>query len=70
MNTLKLNIRMLTALRGRRGLDENNDSQDEKIFQMKPEEIVRECSRWYLGCDWATDIAHWMVAVGAKPDNF
>lgn len=61
---------MMMALRGRRGLDENDTSQDDAIRQMSPGRIVRECAAWELGDGaWASRIAAWMVSAGANPKD-
>jgi hypothetical protein len=63
--------RMMKALRGRRDLEYNDSSQDEKILKMTPVQIVRECVAWELGDpSWADQIAHWMVAARARPQDF
>lgn len=59
---------MLYALRGRRGLEESDASQDSRILAMAPEQMVRECAAWELGDQhWASRIAGWIVQVGADP---
>jgi hypothetical protein len=68
---MKLTNSMMEALRGRRGLEENDTSLDEEILKMDPVEVVQECSAWYLGdSSWASIIAGWIVASGAKPEHF
>ena len=53
---------MMEMLRGRRGLEDDDTSQDEKIKKMSPEKIVKECTAWQLGdSSWATVIAEWMA---------
>lgn len=62
---------MMEALRGRAGLEVNDDRFDEKLLKQEPEDIVRQCVAWELGDpDWANRIGCWMHAVGAKPENF
>ena len=71
MNTMKPTATMMRNLRGRFGLDDNDTSKDEAIMEMSPEDMVRECVVWELGDpSWASRIAGWMKAVGAKPENF
>jgi len=67
---MKLSRSMLEALRGRRGLDEDDASQDDEIRAMPPAEIVRECAAWKLGdAYWAVIFAEWMRAAGCKPED-
>jgi hypothetical protein len=58
-------------LRGRLGLDEDDDSRDADILAMSPVEMVREATAWKLGDpSWARIIARYMVVTGAKPEDF
>jgi len=67
---MNLTKSMLIALRGRRGLDENDTSQDALILKMSPAQIVHECTVWYLGdAEWASTIALWMLKAEATPQN-
>ena len=67
---MDLSESMMVALRGRRGLDEGDMSQDELIRKMSPGRIVRECTAWDLGDGgWASRIAGWMIRAGAKPEE-
>ena len=63
---MKLTGDMLRSLRGRRGLDDLNDtSQDVEINKMEPLEIVREISGWKFGDPGiADDFIRWFENVG------
>ena len=64
-NEMELTESMMEMLRGRRGLDEDDTSQDDGIRAMAPSVIVRECTAWELGDGaWATRIARWMDKAG------
>ena len=66
-----LSARMLTALRGRRGLNEMDTSADSEIKKMTPVEAVRETAAWEMGDpSWANVFADWMDQVGANPRDF
>lgn len=57
----------MNALRGRRGLEDDDTSQDKKIMAMSPEEKVREVVAWELGSDgWANQIASLILETGAS----
>ena len=61
---------MMVALRGRRGLDEADLTQDQEIKAMDPAHAVRECAAWWLGDPgWASKIAGWIKAAGAKVED-
>jgi hypothetical protein len=63
-------VGMMRALRGRRGLEADDTSQDEEIFAMKPAQIVLELCAWELGDEtWARRIAGWMKLTGATIDE-
>ena len=56
---------MMGMLRGRRGLDKDDTSQDNEIRAMPGSEVVRECTAWKFGDPyWATLIAGWMDKAG------
>jgi hypothetical protein len=62
---------VMCILRLRRGIDEDDTSEDEQIRKMAPHEIVRERTAWELGTPgWADTIAFWMEEYGAKPEDF
>jgi hypothetical protein len=68
---IKPTYSMWIALRGRRGLEEDDKSQDAEIVKMDPVKAVKECVGWELGDpSWAERIAGWMVAAGADPKDF
>jgi hypothetical protein len=68
---MKLTRQMMTALRGRRDLGDDDTSQDDEILAMSPTRIVQEVGAWNLGDGrWVNEIAHWMVAAGADPEDF
>ena len=46
---MNLSESTIEALRGRRGLDENDNSQDNEILKMDPRKIVSEVCEWELG---------------------
>uniref|UniRef100_A0A6H1Z7P2 Uncharacterized protein n=1 Tax=viral metagenome TaxID=1070528 RepID=A0A6H1Z7P2_9ZZZZ len=70
MSDKNLSGAMMEALRGRRGLDDDDTSQDDEIRTMSPAEIVRECAAWELGDPyWATIFAGWMQAAGCKVED-
>lgn len=62
---------MMQILRQRINVKENDSSQDEVINQMSPKQIVRHMAGWELGNpSWADEVAGWMKAAGAKPEDF
>ena len=68
---MKIPEHMMRMLRGRCGVAGTDTSKDAAIRKMSPVEVVRECAAWTLGDPyWATRIAEWMKAVGAKPEDF
>jgi len=68
----KLPEYMMMMLRGRRDLEEGDDSQDEAILKhLTPFKAVRECCAWKLGDpEWADEIARMMVHCGVKIKGF
>lgn len=57
---------MMIALRGRRGLEEDDTSQDEKIMAMSPESQVRQIVAWEFGDNtWADWFANVLRETGA-----
>ena len=61
---------MMRALRGRRGLEGDDESQDSEIMQMSPEEVVRQCALWSFGDPvWARYFARWIKESGADIDK-
>ena len=68
---MKLTPKMMGMLRQRFGLGEGDSSKDTEILKLTPVEVVQECTAWQLGDPgWADQIAGWMVAAGAKPQDF
>ena len=57
---------MMIALRGRRGLEENDTSQNGEIMAMSPESQVRQVVAWNLGDNaWANWFATVVRETGA-----
>lgn len=57
----------MNALRGRRGLKDDDTSQDSKIMAMSPERQVREVIAWELGDPiWANHVASLILETGAN----
>jgi len=68
---MKLTPKMMGMLRQRFGSSEGDDRKDAEILKLTPVEVVRECTAWQLGDPgWADQIAQWMKAAGAKPQDF
>ena len=64
---MKLTVSMLKVLRQRRGILEDDDSQDKEIEKMIPYRIVKEMVSWYLGDGgWLDDIIYWMKCAEYK----
>jgi hypothetical protein len=62
---------MMEMLRGRRGLEPGDKSQDADIGRLSPVDVVRECVAWRIGDpNWATEIALFMDHAGANPKDF
>ena len=57
---------MMIALRGRRGLEKDDTSQDEKIMAMSPESQVRQIVAWEFGDNtWTGWFANVLRETGA-----
>lgn len=62
---------VVAALRGRRGLEDDDDSRDRQILAMSPEERFRETVGWYLGDRrWADDVIGWARTCGLKVTGY
>lgn len=48
--------KVLTILRERNGLDEDDDSRDEEWNTLTPNEVFEECLEWEGICGYATTI--------------
>lgn len=58
-------IENIEYMRGRMGLDTEDDSRDAVIFSMSPMDRVRLIAGWKLGSDeWADQFKHWFEGQG------
>jgi hypothetical protein len=68
---MKLTPTMMGMLRQRFGLNPDDTKKDAEILKLTPVEVVQECTAWQIGDPgWANQIAQWMKAAGAKPQDF
>jgi len=58
---------MMKILRQRRGLNENDCSEDREIEIMNPISVVEECAAWILGDSaWANIFIQWIEDTGSR----
>jgi len=66
-NNKKFPNYVMKALRGRRGLDESDKSQDDAINQYTPDRAFRELCAWELGdTSWGSTLLGWVKDCGCE----
>jgi hypothetical protein len=60
-----MNLEVMQMLRERRGLDDNDASEDSKILAMSPHEKLQDLFGFRLGDEeWANVVVDWMRECG------